>query len=99
MLASIAKDCGIITYCVFSFWDSIRPFCLGIDSGGERVNLWHHTDYLEQKGLQHIWDRLIKRLAYVALANSFGEYIGRPHPLDTPYPGPGVSAASGQAAC
>ena len=60
--------------------------------------MWHHTDYLAQKRFQHIWDRLIKRLTYAALANSFGEHSGRPHPLDTPYPGPSASAASGQAA-
>ena len=33
-------------------------------------------------------------MTYVALANSFCEYSGRPHPLDTPYPGPSVVAAS-----
>ena len=34
----------------------------------------------------------------MALANSFGEFSGRPHPLDTPYPGPRAPVASGQAA-
>ena len=67
-LASIARDYRLITYCVSGFWDSIKPLCLGMESGGKRVNLWHHPDYLNQNRLQHIWDRLIKRLTYVALA-------------------------------
>ena len=53
--------------------------------------MWHHTDYLNQKRRQHIWDRLLKRFTYVALANSFGEYSGRPHPLDIPYLEPSAS--------
>ena len=54
VLASVARGYGIIAYCVLNFWDSIRPFCVGVESGGERVNLWHHADYLEQTRLQHI---------------------------------------------
>ena len=34
----------------------------------------------------------------MALANSIGDYSGRPHPPETPYPGPSASAASGQSA-
>ena len=62
------------------------------------MNLWHHADYLERKRLHHIWDRLIQRLTYMALANSLGECSGRPRLPDSPYPGPSASAASGQAA-
>ena len=97
-LASVARDYGIVTYSMSSVWGSIRPFCNGMESGGERVNLWHHADYPEQKRLQHIWDRLIKRLSYIALANSFGEFSGRSHPLDAPFPEPSAPVASGQAA-
>ena len=55
VLASIARDYGLITYCMSSFWDSIKPFCLGMESGGERLNLWHHIDYQKQRRLQHFW--------------------------------------------
>ena len=34
----------------------------------------------------------------MALANSFGEFSGRSHPLDAPFPEPSAPVASGQAA-
>ena len=73
VLASVARDYGMINYSMSSHWNLIKPFCLGMESGGERVNLWHHADYQSQHRLQHFWDRLVKRLTYVAVANSYGE--------------------------
>ena len=75
----------------------IKPFCVGMESGGERVNLWHHADFQDQHRLQHFWDRLVKRLTYVAVANSYGESNGRLLPPETPYE-PSVEATAGQAA-
>ena len=40
------------------------------------------------------WDRLVKCVTYLALANGFGEYSGRPFPPSAPYLGPGPAAAS-----
>ena len=97
VLAATARDYGLIAYSMASHWDLIKPFCLGMDSGGERVNLWHHADFQEQHRLQHFWDRLVKRLTSVAVANSYGESNGRPWPPDTPYE-PSVEATAGQAA-
>ena len=47
-LFSIARDYGLITHCMSSFRGSIKPFCLGMEGGGERVTRWHHTDYQNQ---------------------------------------------------
>ena len=48
VLAATARDYGLITYSMASHWDLIKPFCLGMESGSERVNLWHHADYQDQ---------------------------------------------------
>ena len=97
VLAATARNYGLITYSTASHWDLIKPFCLGMESGGARVNLWHHADFQEQHRLQHFWGRLVKPLTYVAVANSYGESNGGPSPLDTPYE-PSVEATAGQAA-
>ena len=96
VLAATARRYGLITYSMASHWDLIKPFCLGMESGGERVNLWHHADFQEQHRLQHFRDRLVKRLTDVAVANSYGESNGRPSPPDTHEPS--VEATVGQAA-
>ena len=82
--AVTARNYGLIPYSLRDFWETIKPFCLGMESGGERVNPWHHADFQSQHRLQHFWDRLVKSLTYVAVANSYGEYNGRPSPPDTP---------------
>ena len=71
VLAATARHYGLLTFSMAAHWDLIKPFCLGMESGGQRVNLWHHADFQEQHRLQHLWDRLVKRLAYMAVANSF----------------------------
>ena len=45
VLAATARDYGLITYSMASHWDLIKPFCLGMEIGGERVNLWHHANF------------------------------------------------------
>ena len=35
-LASVARDYGLIAYGMSIFWESIRPLCLGMESGGEK---------------------------------------------------------------
>ena len=84
VLAATARDYGLIANSLASFGDLIKPFCVGMECGGERVNPWHHADFQSQHRLQHFWDRLVKSLTYVAVANSYGEYNGRPSPPDTP---------------
>ena len=64
---------------------SIKPFCRVTGNGGQRLNSWHHTDYQEQCRLQYFWGQLVKKLCYLALANSWGEVGGRlvpPPPSD-----------------
>ena len=45
VLAARARGYGLIAYSMASHWGLIKQFCLGMDSGGERVNLWHHADF------------------------------------------------------
>ncbi|MFM7985477.1 MAG: hypothetical protein ACKPKO_39800 [Candidatus Fonsibacter sp.] len=44
-----------------------------MESAKKAVNLWHHTDYHNTGKLHHCWDQLIKKLAYLALADSWGD--------------------------
>ncbi|MFM7988206.1 MAG: hypothetical protein ACKPKO_53725, partial [Candidatus Fonsibacter sp.] len=46
---------------------------MNMESSRKAVNLWHHTDYHNTGKLHHFWDQLIKKLAYLALANSWGD--------------------------
>ena len=55
-----------------------------MESNGRSLNCWHHTDYNDQHKLQYLWDQLIKKLAYLALANKWGELNGRPRPPSIP---------------
>ena len=96
--AVIARSYGLITFSLSSFWETIKPFCLGMESSGRALNCWHHTDYGEQYKLPYFWDQLIKRMAYLALANSWGELNGRPRLSSYPPPSGSVLAASSQAA-
>ena len=81
-------------YSLRDFWETIKPFCLGMESGGRSLNCWHHTDYGDQFKLQYFWDQLIKRLAYIAVANSWGELNGRPRPPSMPPLGTSMPAST-----
>ena len=96
--AVIARSYGLITFSLMSFWEAIKPIRLGMESSGRSLNCWHHTDYGEQYKLHYFWDQLIKRLAYLALANSWGELNGRPRQPAYPPPSGSVPAALLQAA-
>ena len=54
----------------------IKPFGLGMQSQGRSLNAWHHTDYGNMYKLQYFWDQIVKKLSYLALADSWGE-VGR----------------------
>ncbi|MFM7981401.1 MAG: hypothetical protein ACKPKO_19000, partial [Candidatus Fonsibacter sp.] len=58
--AAIANSYGHISFNLSEFWISIKPFCLNMESARKAV-------------LHHFWDQLIKKLAYLALANSWGD--------------------------
>jgi hypothetical protein len=58
-----------------------------MESAGRSLNCWHHCDYGDQFKLQYFWDQLIKKLAYLAVANSWGELNGRPRAPSYPPPG------------
>ena len=70
--AVIARNYGLIPYSLRDFWETIKPFCLGMESAGRSLNCWHHCDYGDQFKLQYFWDQLIKKLTYLAVANSWG---------------------------
>ena len=63
--------------------------------------------YGHQFKLQYLWDQLIKKLTYLAVANSWGELNGRPRPPSMPPLGtsmpastmPGFIAVSSTVAC
>ena len=82
--AVLARNYGVIHYALSHSRESIKPFCLGMDSGGRRMNCWHPTDYGYQYRLQYFWDQLINNMTYMALANSWGEVSGRPPPPPPP---------------
>ena len=65
-----------------------------MESGGRSLNCWHHTDDNDQYNLQYFCDQLIKKLAYLALVNSWGELNGRPRQPSFPPPGGPSPAAS-----
>ena len=92
--AVIARSYGLIPYSLSTLWEMIQPFCPGMESNGRSLNCWHHTDYGQQYRLHHFWDKLIKALAYLALANSWGELNGRPRPPTIPPPASSASAFS-----
>jgi hypothetical protein len=85
--AVIARNYGLIPYSLRDFWETIKPFCLGMESAGRSLNCWHHCDYGDQFKLQYFWDQLIKKLTYLAVANSWGELNGRPRAPSYPPPG------------
>jgi hypothetical protein len=64
--AVAARNCCLIPYSLKDFWETIKPFCLGMVSGGRSLNCWHHSDYGDQFKLQYFWDHLIKKLTYLA---------------------------------
>jgi len=70
--AALATAWGHITYDLSDFWESIRPFCLNMESDGKLVNLWHHTDYNNANKRHYFWDQLVKKLVFLAVANSWG---------------------------
>ena len=43
--AVAARDSGLIPYSLKDFWETSKPFCLGMESGGRSLNCWHHSDY------------------------------------------------------
>ena len=92
----IARSYGLIPCSLASFWETIKPFCRGMQSSGRSLNCWHHTDYGEQYKLQYFWDQLIKRLTYLALANSWGDLNGRPWQPSYPPPVGPMPASSAQ---
>ena len=89
--AVLARSYGLIHYAMSLFCESIKPFCLGTESGGRRMHCWHHTDYGQQY-LHYFWDQLIQKLTYLALANSWGGLSGRPRPPSSPPPDSSASA-------
>ena len=70
--AVTARQYGLIPYSLKDHWETIKPFCLGMESAGRSLNCWHHCDYGDQYKLQYFWDQLIKKLSYLAIANSWG---------------------------
>ena len=43
--AVLARSYGMIPYAWSTFWEYIKPFWLGMESGGRSMNCWHHTDW------------------------------------------------------
>ena len=70
--AVAARSYGLIPYYLKYFWETIKPFCLGMESVGRSLNCWHHCDYGDQFKLQYFVDQLIKKLTYLAVTNSWG---------------------------
>ena len=60
--AVIARSYGLILLSFAPFWETIKPFCLGVESGGRSLSCWHRTYYGEQYKLQYFWDQLINGL-------------------------------------
>ena len=87
MCAVTARSFGLIPYSLKDFWETIKPFCLGMESDGRSLNCWHHSDYGDQFKLQYFWDQLIKKLTCLVAASSWGELNGRPRPPSCPPPG------------
>ena len=50
--AVVARGFGMMPYSLKDFGETIKPFCLGMESGGRSLNCWHHTDYNAQYKLQ-----------------------------------------------
>ena len=69
--AVLATVWGHISYDLSEFWESIKPFCLNMESDSKPVNLWHHTDYNGVNKLHYVWDQLIKKLGYLVVASSW----------------------------
>ena len=59
--AVLARSYGMIPHSLATFWESIKPFCLGKESGGHRMNCWHHTDYGDKFRLRYFWINLSKK--------------------------------------
>ena len=51
-----------------------------LGGGGQRLNSWRRTDYREPFRLQYFWGQFVKKVCYLALANSWGEVGGRQLP-------------------
>ena len=66
-LAEMARTYGLMPYSLSSLGDSIKPFCLGMENGGQKLNSWHHADYQEQYRFQSVWDHMLNNMCTIAV--------------------------------
>ena len=70
LLAGVSKHVGCFPVKIEALWQSIEPFGLPTRSNPHVKPPWHHCDPTGTDMLIHMWGALLKKLVYVARANT-----------------------------